>query len=316
MTNKNETTKPVEDKNKKTEKKNTGIKTAAAVAGGVVVGNLAWGLGLEGKEAVEEYIAEMETEEEIQEVLAVVHEENTIVPDTITGESEIEAANVSDVVTDDMSFSEAFAAARADVGAGGVFEWNGDLFGTYYKEEWEDLSPAETEEYWASVEAAEIDIEQEAMPDELYAEADTAAGQDHTDDFTGLDDPNDDLSEDMGDAVVGTEDLDGDGYEESVLFDADQDGEIDMVASDTTGDGQIDYVVADTDGDGEADLIAEDTDGDGEVDVIAADTTGDGEFDHYEEVDNEDLLANKDESDIDPSGDADFDNDANMSEWA
>lgn len=305
MTDKKETTNPGTDQSKKPEKKLTGVKTAAAVAGGVVIGNLAWGLAQEGKEAIDEYMAELESEVNAEdEVIAALNEtEDVQLADSAAG---IEAADVSDAVNDDMSFNEAFAAARADVGAGGVFEWEGDLYGTYYKEEWEDLSPAETEEYWASVEAAEIDIEQEAMPDELYAEADTAAGTDE----------NLDLGEDMDELVVGTEDLDGDGYEESVLIDADQDGEIDMVASDTTGDGQIDFVVADTDGDGEADLMAEDTDGDGEVDVIAADTTGDGEFDYIEEVNPDDQLADNRQDGSDISDDADFDNDADMSEWA
>ena len=36
-------------------------------------------------------------------------------------------------VSDDMSFDEAFASARKQVGAGGVFEWRGKLYGTYYK---------------------------------------------------------------------------------------------------------------------------------------------------------------------------------------
>jgi hypothetical protein len=43
-------------------------------------------------------------------------------------------------VNDDMSFGKAFAAARTEVGAGGVFEWRGKVFGTYYKDEWESFS--------------------------------------------------------------------------------------------------------------------------------------------------------------------------------
>lgn len=44
-------------------------------------------------------------------------------------------------VNDDMSFSEAFAAARAEVHAGGMFEWHGNVYGTYYGNEWDALSP-------------------------------------------------------------------------------------------------------------------------------------------------------------------------------
>jgi hypothetical protein len=44
-------------------------------------------------------------------------------------------------VTDDMSFSQAFAAAREEVGPGGVFQWHGNTYGTYYANEWQALSP-------------------------------------------------------------------------------------------------------------------------------------------------------------------------------
>lgn len=60
-------------------------------------------------------------------------------------------APFSDAVTDDMSFSEAFGAARRDIGPGGFFEWKGETFNTYYKEEWDDLSKEEQNEFYASV---------------------------------------------------------------------------------------------------------------------------------------------------------------------
>lgn len=60
-------------------------------------------------------------------------------------------APFSDVVTDDMSFNEAFAAARKDIGAGGFFEWEGSTYNSYYKEEWEALSPEEQGDFMASV---------------------------------------------------------------------------------------------------------------------------------------------------------------------
>ena len=43
-------------------------------------------------------------------------------------------------VTDDMSFSAAFATARREVGAGGVFQWHGGVYGTYYANEWRGFS--------------------------------------------------------------------------------------------------------------------------------------------------------------------------------
>ena len=54
-------------------------------------------------------------------------------------------------VNDEMSFSEAFASARKQVGAGGVFEWRGKQYGTYYKTEWDSMSQAEKDRYAANV---------------------------------------------------------------------------------------------------------------------------------------------------------------------
>ena len=50
-------------------------------------------------------------------------------------------------VTDDMSFNQAFAAARTEVGAGGAFEWRGNVYGTYYAEEWNNMTPVEKAEF-------------------------------------------------------------------------------------------------------------------------------------------------------------------------
>ena len=45
-------------------------------------------------------------------------------------------------VSDDMSFSEAFATARAEVGPGGAFVWHGQVYGTYRGDdpEWQEMS--------------------------------------------------------------------------------------------------------------------------------------------------------------------------------
>jgi len=58
-----------------------------------------------------------------------------------------QSIDVATNVSDSMSFSEAFAAARAEVGAGGAFEWYGNVYGTYYGNEWDAMSPAEKQDY-------------------------------------------------------------------------------------------------------------------------------------------------------------------------
>ena len=52
-------------------------------------------------------------------------------------------------VNDDMTFSEAFAAARAEVGPGGAFVWHGQVFGTYRADdpEWLNMTPEERLEH-------------------------------------------------------------------------------------------------------------------------------------------------------------------------
>ncbi|MDE6559855.1 MAG: hypothetical protein K2K75_00580 [Muribaculaceae bacterium] len=50
-------------------------------------------------------------------------------------------------VNDGMSFGEAFATAREEVGPGGVFEWHGNVYATYSKEEWDMMSPEDRAEF-------------------------------------------------------------------------------------------------------------------------------------------------------------------------
>ncbi len=53
------------------------------------------------------------------------------------------------VCDDSLSFSQAFAQARATLGAGGVFYWHGGVYGTYYATEWNAMTPAEQHEFTA-----------------------------------------------------------------------------------------------------------------------------------------------------------------------
>lgn len=89
-------------------------------------------------------------------------------------------------VSDDMSYAEAFSAARAEVGPGGVFEWRGQLYGTYYGNEWDAMSPEERDDFnhhfsWshetttsaADSHMAEVDDDSDSIPeDDLLASVD------------------------------------------------------------------------------------------------------------------------------------------------
>lgn len=54
---------------------------------------------------------------------------------------------VAGSVNDGMSFGNAFAAARAEVGSPGVFEWRGQIYSTFTAEEWDGMTVAEKTEY-------------------------------------------------------------------------------------------------------------------------------------------------------------------------
>lgn len=43
-------------------------------------------------------------------------------------------------VSDNMSFAQAFSAARAEVGSGGVFHWHGQSYNTFTADEWNSMS--------------------------------------------------------------------------------------------------------------------------------------------------------------------------------
>ncbi|MBR4388752.1 MAG: hypothetical protein IKT00_06200 [Prevotella sp.] len=71
------------------------------------------------------------------------------------------------VVSDGMSFADAFAAARAQVGAGGVFEWHGGVFSTYYENEWDGMTPQQQHHFTAHVHTQHV-----PQYTEYYADAD------------------------------------------------------------------------------------------------------------------------------------------------
>lgn len=68
-------------------------------------------------------------------------------------------------VDDTMSFKAAFAAAREEIGGGGLFVWRGKPYGTYLGSEWKSL-PADLKEQYTDNVRYTIDlIEQEQTPE-------------------------------------------------------------------------------------------------------------------------------------------------------
>lgn len=56
--------------------------------------------------------------------------------------------DIASGISDDMTFSEAFSSARAEIGPGGAFEWHGNVYSTYTAEEWGSMSPEEQGDYY------------------------------------------------------------------------------------------------------------------------------------------------------------------------
>ncbi|MEM7655232.1 MAG: hypothetical protein AAF399_03820 [Bacteroidota bacterium] len=83
--------------------------------------------------------------------------EAEMVPDSELSEmagdmiAEGQAISLSTIVHDGMNFDEAFGNAREELGAGGTFVWRGNIYGTYYKEEWENLSTVAKNDYWSAL---------------------------------------------------------------------------------------------------------------------------------------------------------------------
>ncbi|MCC5945893.1 MAG: hypothetical protein JJT94_13260 [Bernardetiaceae bacterium] len=121
---------------------------------------------------------------------------------------EVEPEPITESDIDKLSFSEAFAQARAEQGAGGLFEWRGGFYGTYYAEEVdENMNPLP--EFQASIDNSQayplteniipinpIDSEptyteegiSENVPDDIYLSS-------GTNDYNHEDIENDDISD-------------------------------------------------------------------------------------------------------------------------
>ena len=104
-----------------------------------------------------------------------------------------------------LSFEDAFKSAREELGAGGAFEWNGDTYNTYYKEEWDTMSEDDQADFLASVN----------------------------------DSTNDNYLTNNDEIFI---DVDNDGIAEVILKDIDGDGNLDVKSVDLNDDGNIDVV--------------------------------------------------------------------------
>lgn len=161
-------------------------------------------------------------------------------------------------VSDSMSFSEAFAAARAEVGPGGSFTWHGKVYGTYYKNEWDSMSSEEQRDF----QMAAINGEHSTAPGHEASQANNYA-------YAKPVDP-----------VPAEEPYEEPKGQEVTLVDPEpvSDDEVRVLGIDQVmdEDGQL-HEAALIDFGGNVAMVV-DTDGDNVYDVMAADFNGDGEI--------------------------------------
>lgn len=141
-------------------------------------------------------------------------------------------------VNDDMSFGEAFAAARAEVGAAGVFEWHGRVYNTFYAEEWNAMSPAERDSFFAAVAGTDVPgiSTADVTGSQQTAQVIDVQPEDNTDDevrVIGVYEDNLGGSE----IYVGVMEISD---EKVMLVDMDHDGIFDVAFADENRDGTID----------------------------------------------------------------------------
>lgn len=139
------------------------------------------------------------------------------------------------------SFGEAFAQARAQVGPGGVFEYNGKVYSTYIKEEWDAMSQEERVEYQHRVFNTNT-----AQPDHVAATTD-----------------NQELTACDGGDMIADEPADNEVRVLRVEAVTNEDGSTMNVAILEHGDDQA--MVVDIDNDGTMDVLLHDDNGDGVI---------------------------------------------------
>lgn len=114
----------------------------------VTIGGIS-GILLGGAGSLAATAATLNNSDDVVDENAEENNENQTEENVATEESAqvVAHGNVASGVNDNMSFNEAFAAARSEVGAGGCFVWHGNVYGTYYASEWNAMSPAQRDEF-------------------------------------------------------------------------------------------------------------------------------------------------------------------------
>lgn len=151
-------------------------------------------------------------------------------------------------VSDDMSFGEAYAAARGQIGPGGVFEWRGNIYNTYNAEEWDAMSPEDRAEFADRLTVTPVEVEQlpaddnDVQPDDVPMNNTSNDNQTHENEVVGeldveIEEVGVVVMEDGYEVVMATGQVEG---HSALIADVDCDGVIDVMAVDTNDNDIVD----------------------------------------------------------------------------
>ena len=193
---------------------------------------------------------------------AIASPEPTPEPEPVPDNDEVEVVQVAHSVNDDMSFNEAFAAARAEVGPGGAFVWHGNVYGTYRADdpEWQEMSAEERAEHSQLIMSQVHRVPYTPAEDEPeIVEEPVSGGEESNGELAGNHDTEEvettevveDVQGEVDVHIVGVGQLEAEdgslvdvGYAEidghsSIFADTDGDGEVDTVVIDANDNGQV-----------------------------------------------------------------------------
>lgn len=189
--------------------------------------------------------------------------ENSDSQDTPNTENEATntTAQMATCVNDSMSFSDAFNAAREEVGAGGVFEWHGNLYSTYTAAEWYNMDATARNEFADSI---HWDGPSHEYVSSNHSQSSHSTHSTHTEEVTNTQtvsngnttqtqSPNKDEEDSPDVEIIGVEHANIDGEHDSIIgtasingqavyfIDVDgEDNEFELMVSDTNGNNLVD----------------------------------------------------------------------------
>ena len=215
---------------------------------------------------------------------------------------------VATTVNDDMSFGEAFAAARTEVGPGGCFEWHGNVYGTYTADEWNNMTAEERADWsdhfsWNHIDHSQSNVAQHSTTAHHSSSNATAQATTNDDDIEVVSvnhTENNDIAQNQQNNVHQTSN-------EVEIQSAEPEIEILGVVHDDETNANIGGMTIDG-----QDVILIDVDNDLNFDYMAADANGDGQIDQNELVDiqGQNLTVNDLGGFSNPTGDLYASNDA------